>query len=110
MNTELVNRPRRLAALLAATLALGLAGQLSDQGRADAAGQPGDLRVGHTVRHMIVTGSTAGEDRHVDVHLWYPADQQGLSDRPKTVYTSALNGVPLERQMFHRAGWAPLSW
>ena len=31
MNAELVSRPRRVAALLAATLALGLAGQLPDQ-------------------------------------------------------------------------------
>ena len=104
MNAELVSRPRRLATLLAATLALGLAGQLPDPARADAAGQTADLRVGHTVKHMTVTGSTAGEDRQVDVHLWYPADQKGLSDRSKTVYRSALWNKSLP------GPWAPLSW
>ena len=43
----------------------------------------------------LVPGSAAGEDREVDVHLWYPADQQGLTDRPKAVYQSALWGRPL---------------
>ena len=72
---------------------------------ADAAGQAADVRVGHTVRHIVVPGSAAGEDREVDVHLWYPADQQGLSDRPKTVYRSALWHDSLEP-----TGFTPLSW
>jgi predicted dienelactone hydrolase len=104
INVELVSRPRRVAALLAAILAIGVAGQLPEGARADAAGQAADLRVGHTVKHIVVKGSAAGEDREVDVHLWYPAAQQGLSDRPKTVYRSAL---------WHRAlpaPWTPLSW
>ena len=99
----MLSRSRPLAALLAA-LALGLAGQLPDPAGADAAGQAADLRVGHTVRHIVVPGSAAGEDREVDVHLWYPADQQGLTDRPKTVYQSALWGRPLPAPL------VPLSW
>jgi hypothetical protein len=103
MNAELVSR--HIAVLLAATLALGLTAQLPDATRAEAAGQAADLRVGHTVKHIVVKGSAAGEDRQVDVHLWYPADQKGLSDRPKTVYRSALYGKTLIS-----GRWDPLSW
>ena len=104
MNAQLVSRPPRLAALLATTLALGLAGQPPDAARANGTRQVSSLRVGHTVKQMIVTGSTAGEARHVAVHLWYPADERGLSERPKTIYRSALWHKSLP------APWAPLSW
>ena len=104
MNAQLVRRPPRLAALLAATLALGLAGQSPGAARADDTGHAASLRVGHTVKQLTVTGSTAGEARPVAVHLWYPADERGLSKRPKTIYRSALWHQSL------RAPWVPLSW
>jgi predicted dienelactone hydrolase len=73
-------------------------------------------RVGHFTRVLHVTG-TQGEDRPVNVHLWYPAlgsnecqnsgnsaadpsnsdgngNEQGCSATP-TVYTSRLNGISL---------------
>lgn len=112
MNPQLVSRPRPLAALLAATLALVLTGQLPDAARADGTGTAANLRIGHTVKQIEVPGSfqtgcpTAPVlcRRKVDVHLWYPADERGLSKRPKTVYRSAL---------WHQAlpgPWVPLSW
>jgi predicted dienelactone hydrolase len=61
--------------------------------------------VGHTVKKIHVEGSALGENRAVDVHLWYPADPQGFSDAPKTVYSSALHGRPLIPDR-----WDPLSW
>lgn len=101
----LVSRSRRLAALIAATLALGLAGQMpGGQTAAASAGLTKDLRVGHTVKAIVVPGSAQGENRAVDVHLWYPAHKHGLSHAPKTVYKSALWDRPLPDP------WAPLSW
>ena len=44
-------------------------------------------------------------NRTVDVHLWYPADTQRFSRAPKTRYSSALYGRPL-----NPAKWDPLSW
>ena len=86
----------------AAAVALGLAGQPSATARAHAgAGPPA---VGHTVRHMIVPGSAAGESREVDVHLWYPAEREGLFDAPPSVYRSALWQAALPEPL------APLSW
>jgi hypothetical protein len=67
-------------ALSAALLAIGIGG-------AGTAAAAPDLRVGHTVERMEVTGSAQGETRQVDVHLWYPAERQG---RAKARYTSAL--------------------
>jgi predicted dienelactone hydrolase len=71
--------------------------------------------VGHTTAHINVRG-TLGENRPVDVGLWYPArflhdcdrsegdeGNAGCSPTPAS-YTSRLNGVPLLPQ------WAPLSW
>ena len=102
----LASRFRVLAALTVATLALGLAGQLPGDATATAGvSSAADLRVGHTVKRIVVKGSAKEESRQVDVHLWYPADQQGLSDRPKPVYTSALNGERLIPGL-----WDPLSW
>jgi predicted dienelactone hydrolase len=63
-----------------------------------------DMPVGHGVERVVVPGATQDEPRQVGVHLWYPADPQGFSVRPKAVYSSALNGKPLP------PGWAPLSW
>ena len=74
--------------------------------------------VGHSIRRLNVPG-TLGENRPVNVHLWYPAhslddcensgnsqgnrDDQGCSATP-SVYTSRLHGIPLLPQ------WDPLSW
>ena len=55
----------------------------------------GNVRVGHAVEQLIVPGTLPGENRHVDVHLWYPADPTGFAEAPKTFYTSALYGEPL---------------
>ena len=112
MNPQLVSRPRPLAALLAAALALVLAAQLPDAARADGTGTAANLRIGHTVKQIEVPGSfqtgcrTAPVlcMRKVDVHLWYPADERGLSKRPKTVYRSALWHQSLP------GSWVPLSW
>jgi predicted dienelactone hydrolase len=102
----MASRFRPLAALCVATLALGLAGQLpGDATAAVSVASAADLRVGHTVKRIVVPGSAAGEPRQVDVHLWYPADQQGQSDSPETVYTSALKDKPLIPNL-----WAPLTW
>jgi predicted dienelactone hydrolase len=71
--------------------------------------------VGHTTRQINVPG-TLGENRPVDVGLWYPARGLHHCDRSEgddgnagcfatpASYTSRLNGVPLLPQ------WAPLSW
>ena len=92
MNAELVSRPRCLAALLAATLALVLAGPLPAAARADGIDGAANLRVGHTIKQIEVPGSyqtgcpTAPSilcNRKVDVHLWYPADERGLSSDPR---------------------------
>src|SRR5690242_1457404 len=77
---------------LVITLAMGLVMPTS------AVAAPG---VGHRVERLQVPGAAAGEQRKVDVHLWYPAQVTG---QPKTVYTSALFGKALPN------GWAPLSW
>lgn len=76
------------------------------------AGLAGDLRVGHKVERIIVPGSFQGEPRQVDVHLWYPADHQGLADLPKSVYSSALHGEPLPAVCgpLHDVACDPLSW
>jgi predicted dienelactone hydrolase len=101
----MASRFRLLVALGVTTLVLGLAGQLPGDTTATASvASAGDLRVGHTVKRIVVPGSAAGELRQVDVHLWYPADQQGLSDSPKTVYTSALKDKPLIGDLH------PLAW
>ena len=79
---------------------------------------PGRFAVGHSERQLNVPG-TLGENRPIDVHLWYPArslddckssgnsngngDDQGCSATP-SVYTSRLYGIPLLPQ------WDPLSW
>jgi predicted dienelactone hydrolase len=106
-----VSRSRLLAALVvaAAMLAAGLSGYPPANATAAASdGLAADLPVGHTVKHIIVPGSALGESRQVDVHLWYPADQQNLGDAPKpkkTIYTSALYGRRLIPEL-----WDPLSW
>jgi hypothetical protein len=123
LGAALVSRSRLLATLIAATLALGLSGQMpGDATAAASTGLAADLRVGHTVKRIVVPGSTlcpdpavpcVRENRQVDVHLWYPADQRGLSDAPKTVYKSALHrdapGVA-DRWTAVADLWDPLSW
>jgi predicted dienelactone hydrolase len=100
VTAALVSRARLLIALLSALVTLGLAGQLFAPARADA-GPAADLRVGHTIKGIVVNG------RNVDVHLWYPADPQRLSDRPKTVYQSTL--TPLNQPLLASlpSSWAP---
>jgi predicted dienelactone hydrolase len=109
------SRSRLLAALIPVTLALGLAGPTA----AASTEPPADLRVGHTVKHISVPGSALCPDpklpcelerRAVDVHLWYPADHKGLSNRPKTVYTSALHDKLLAPAEDPKPRWDPLSW
>lgn len=101
-----LHRSRVLTALVAALLVLGVAGPVRGVGTAAAGDGPAsERRVGHMVERVVVRGSTLDESRKVDVHVWYPADHQGLSNLPKSVYTSALNGLPLVPQR-----WDPLSW
>jgi predicted dienelactone hydrolase len=91
-----------LVALVAVALAIGL---IRGGGPAAASDGPtADLPVGHSVKRVVVPGATQDEPRQVDVQLWYPADPQDFSARPKAGYSSALYGKPLP------AGWAPLSW
>jgi predicted dienelactone hydrolase len=87
-----------LALLASAALAPGTAAAAANDGPA------ADRRVGHTVERIVVPGSALGEFRHVDVHIWYPADHHGLSDLPKSIYTSALHERPLPEPL------DPLSW
>ena len=58
-------------------------------------------------------GSALGETRKVDVHLWYPADQRGISDLPMSAYTSALHrdapGVA-DRWTAVAGRWDALTW
>jgi predicted dienelactone hydrolase len=63
------------------------------------------LPVGHAVQHIVVAGSAQGEQRSVDVHLWYPAAAADAATRPKALYTSALYGRPTVPEL-----WDPLSW
>jgi hypothetical protein len=109
----------RKGALIATTLALGFAAHVPGEATASTR-EAAEQRVGHTVKRITVRGSFCHpdapalppaecqglrEDRPVDVHLWYPADHRGLSEKPKTVYKSALHGeerIP--------DGWDPLSW
>ena len=112
-----IGRYRLLVASFAATLSVGLSAQMAGAAMAaDGAGLTQDLRVGHMVKTINVPGSfcmrnpTApdcknGENRPVDVHLWYPADVSGFADARETVYTSALYGKPLIP-----GRWDPLSW
>lgn len=106
LGRALIRRPLLLAALLGATLALGLSGQLPGDAKAAASGQKAqEHRVGHQIKRITVPGSAQGEPRAVDVHLWYPADVREFSDAPETVYKSALYGKPLIPDR-----WDPLSW
>jgi predicted dienelactone hydrolase len=101
-----VSRSRRLAALIAAMLALGLCGQLPrDAAAAASAGSPAELPIGHTVKRVVVPAVTSPDARNVDVHVWYPADPADIAARPITVYRSALHG----RELLP-AQWDPLSW
>jgi predicted dienelactone hydrolase len=93
----------KLTALMATTLALGLSPEAAMAD--DSAGLADDLRVGHKVERIVVPGAAQGEPRQVGVHLWYPADQQGLSALPKSKYSSALFGRELIPELWH-----PLSW
>jgi Platelet-activating factor acetylhydrolase, isoform II len=101
-----VTRRRVLVAVIGAWVALAAAAQMHTAAAAyDTARSAEELDVGHTVKRIVVPGSTLGELRQVDVHLWYPADEEGLSELGKTEYTSRLWGdirLPL--------GWVPLSW
>ena len=89
-----------LTALVAVVLIIGL---ICGGPSAATAGPAADLPVGHSVKHIGVAGAQ-DHRREVDVHLWYPADPQDFSARPKAVYSSALYGKPLP------GGSASLSW
>ena len=99
-----VRRPRLLAALIPAMLAVGLCAQMPAAAAASAA-QTGHVRVGHTVKRIVVPGTAQSEQRQVDVHLWYPADQRRVFEAPKASYTSKLRGVPIIDERYD-----PLSW
>jgi predicted dienelactone hydrolase len=66
--------------------------------------------VGHRVENLTVPNSVPCPvpnqpcDRKVKVHLWYPANEHGFSQAPKTEYTSALY-----RRMLP-VPWTPLGW
>jgi predicted dienelactone hydrolase len=97
--------PRLIAVVIPAMLVLAASGEVTgNQTAVASAGLAAHVRVGHSVERLNVPGSL-GESRAVDVHLWYPADQKGFSDAPKTFYKSSLWGVDLSR-----LGWTPLSW
>ncbi len=99
-------------------LSLFLISLMGSSVTATAAVHQGSFVVGHSVRRLNVPG-TLGENRPVDVHLWYPArspddcdnsdnsdgnrDDQGCSVTPSE-YMSRLYGIPLLPQ------WDPLSW
>jgi predicted dienelactone hydrolase len=114
IGAALPNRCRLLAALIAVTLGLGLAGQmLAEAAAAETAGLADDLRVGHKVKNIVVPGTElcpnpnercVDENRRVRVHLWYPADQNQPASRPNTHYKSTLHGFALPEP------WLPLSW
>jgi predicted dienelactone hydrolase len=89
-------------ALVAVVLIIGLIRGGAPAAASDAA--VADLPVGHSVERVVVPGSAQGEERQVEVHLWYPADA-GASAGPKAVYKSALHGKELYRDL-----WDPLSW
>lgn len=116
-----LRRPGLLVALAVTTLGFGL----SERTPASAADMAHELRVGHSVEAMIVPGSTlcpepkpdvsCSEKRHVDVHLWYPADVSRFADSPKTVYRSALYGLNDDQpgnppNQLIPGRWNPLSW
>ena len=99
-------RSRLLADLVAAMLLTGTAGLIGGAATAAAGAElAADARVGHTVKQLGVSGAAFGETRQVAVHLWYPADPATVSERPRTVYTSALYGRELHPDL-----WDPLSW
>jgi predicted dienelactone hydrolase len=105
-----------MASVVAATLSFGLFAQVPGVTAEATARDASDLRVGHTVRQIIVPGSTQEERRQVDVHLWYPGDHRRLSDAPKAVYRSALHSDRLSDDQaekwtaFVGGLWDPLSW
>ncbi|MDA0183810.1 hypothetical protein OJ997_26125 [Solirubrobacter phytolaccae] len=90
-------RSTKRTRLVGSTATVLLGGVLAGAAPVAAAEYP----VGHDVQRIVVPGSAQGEPRQVDVHLWYPATASTL---PKTVYTSALHGVPVP------APFAPLGW
>ncbi len=75
------------------------------------------FRVGYTIEYLNVTG-TLGENRPIQVHVWYPAREQddcgeaadfepgpGGCHAPLAVYTSRLRGMSLSP-----TPWDALSW
>ena len=78
-------RLRRLTLLAALLAGVGPAGP------ADALASGA---VGHVVTQIAVAGAAPGEARQVDVHLWYPADAQDASERPKTAESHSGKSFP----------------
>ncbi len=64
----------------------------------------GTFNVGHTAFRIVGKG-TLGENRPIDIDVWYPADQRSWDHASASVYTSRLYGVPLVPSK-----WDPLSW
>jgi len=101
-----LTRRRVLVAVIGAWVALAAAAQMPTAAATyGTTGSAEELDVGHTVKQIVVPGSTLGEPRQVDVHLWYPADEEGLRELGKAEYKSRLWGDTRLPE-----GWVPLSW
>jgi predicted dienelactone hydrolase len=98
-------KPALLGMLLLSSLVGGLPSQSAGQANdASVGGTPGTYRVGHSLIQKQLTGSV-GEKRLLNVHVWYPARNEDYANALRTVYTSALYGVPLIP-----GTWDPLAW
>jgi dienelactone hydrolase len=64
----------------------------------------GGYHVGHAIMSVAGHRGSNGENRPLDVLVWYPADPKSYKDAPPSIYTSRLKGVPLP------GPWAALSW
>jgi predicted dienelactone hydrolase len=100
----LSSRAVLLAAFIPGALVLAGFGKMPRPGTATE-GPAADVRVGHSLKQLVVPGSRPDEGRRVDVHLWYPAGATGFPEAPKTFYTSALYGERLIAELGD-----PLSW
>src|SRR5262245_32097677 len=102
-----MQRLAALAAIVSAAVYLSGAREAAATTPGLAAGLPDELgtfAVGHTTVRIVGKG-TLGEDRPIDVDLWYPADKEEWDAASPSQYTSRLNGVTLVP-----AKWDPLSW
>jgi hypothetical protein len=94
MRAVVAGVPRRVRGLTVALICV-LAGAAAGARDVDAdVGDYGDFPVGHSMLEIVLTGSN-GEVRPIDVHVWYPADQEDYAESEQTVYRSRLFGVTL---------------